>query len=89
MKPKPTHADLAGSRYLALQRLATARLKFSVDFNVGDPVISAPIRTAVPVLLGNESIEVLAYPKVIGRLRETEARLRRSVHARPRRPSRR
>jgi hypothetical protein len=46
-------------------RLATARLKFSVDFNVGDPVIPAPVRTAVPVLLGDEPIEVLAYPKVM------------------------
>jgi hypothetical protein len=46
-------------------RLATARLKFSVDFNVGDPVIPAPIRTGVPVLLGGEPIEVLAYPKVM------------------------
>lgn len=25
MKPKPTHADLAGSRYLAVQRLARAQ----------------------------------------------------------------
>lgn len=46
-------------------RLATARLKFSVDFNVGDPVVPAPIRTAIPVLLGDEPIEVLAYPKVM------------------------
>jgi predicted nucleotidyltransferase component of viral defense system len=46
-------------------RLATARLRFSVDFNVGDPVIPAPIRTAVPVLLGGEPINVLAYPKVM------------------------
>lgn len=46
-------------------RLATARLKFSVDFNVGDPVIPAPLRTAIPVLLGDEPIEVLAYPKVM------------------------
>jgi hypothetical protein len=46
-------------------RLVTARLKFSVDINVGDPVIPAPVRTAVPVLLGDEPIEVLAYPKVM------------------------
>jgi hypothetical protein len=46
-------------------RLATARLKFSVDFNVGDPVVPAPIRTAIPVLLGGEPIVVLAYPKVM------------------------
>ena len=46
-------------------RLATARLKLSVDINVGDPVIPAPIRTAIPVLLGDAPIEVLAYPKVM------------------------
>jgi predicted nucleotidyltransferase component of viral defense system len=46
-------------------RLATARIKFSVDCNVGDPVVPAPIRTAIPVLLGDEPIEVLAYPKVM------------------------
>jgi hypothetical protein len=46
-------------------RLATARVKFSVDFNAGDPVVPAPIRTAIPVLLGDEPIEVLAYPKVM------------------------
>jgi hypothetical protein len=46
-------------------RLATARIKLSVDCNVGDPVVPAPIRTAIPVLLGDEPIEVLAYPKVM------------------------
>jgi hypothetical protein len=46
-------------------RLATARIKFSVDLNVGDPIVPAPIRTAVPVLLGDEPIEVLAYPKAM------------------------
>src|SRR5690606_12452820 len=45
-------------------RLTTARLKFSVDINVGDAVIPAPIRTAVPGRLGHETIEVLAYSKV-------------------------
>jgi len=46
-------------------RLATARIRFSVDINVGDPVVPAPIRTAVPVLLGEEHIDVLAYPKAM------------------------
>ena len=46
-------------------RLSTPRLKFSVDFNVGDPVVPAPIRTAIPVLLEDKPIEVLAYPKVM------------------------
>jgi hypothetical protein len=36
-----------------------------VDFNVGDPVVPSPIRTTIPVLLGDEPIEVLAYPKVM------------------------
>lgn len=46
-------------------RIATARIKFSVDFNVGDPVFPAPTRTAIPLLLEDEPIEVLAYPKVM------------------------
>ncbi len=45
--------------------LATARIKFSVDLNVGDPVIPPPIRTTVPALLGNGLIEMLAYPKAM------------------------
>lgn len=31
MKPKPTHADLAGSRYLALQRLARAQKRATAE----------------------------------------------------------
>ena len=52
-----------GVRVVLQARLATARIKFSVDVNVGAPVVPAPIRTAVPVLLGDERIHVLAYPK--------------------------
>ena len=52
-----------GVRAVLEARLATARIKLSVDVNVGDPVVPAPIRTAVPVLLGDERIDVLAYPK--------------------------
>jgi predicted nucleotidyltransferase component of viral defense system len=52
-----------GVRAVLEARLATARIKFSVDVNVGDPVVPAPIRTSVPVLLGDEPIDVLAYPK--------------------------
>jgi predicted nucleotidyltransferase component of viral defense system len=52
-----------GVRAVLEARLATARIKFSVDVNVGDPVVPAPIRTAVPVLLGDERLDVLAYPK--------------------------
>lgn len=52
-----------GVRAVLEARLATARIKFSVDVNVGDPVVPAPARTAVPGLLGDEPINVLAYPK--------------------------
>lgn len=52
-----------GVRAVLEARLASARIKLSVDVHVGDPVVPAPIRTAVPVLLGDERIEVLAYPK--------------------------
>lgn len=52
-----------GVRAVLEARLATARVTFSVDVNVGDPVVPSPIRTIVPVLLGGERIEVLAYPK--------------------------
>lgn len=52
-----------GVRAMLEARLATARIKVSVDVNVGDPVVPAPIRTSVPVLLGDERIDVIAYPK--------------------------
>ena len=52
-----------GVRAVLEAHLATPRIKFSVDVNVGDPVVPAPVRTAVPALLGGERIDVLAYPK--------------------------
>lgn len=55
----------SGVRVALDARLATARLKFSVDLNVGDPVVPAPIPTQIPSLLGDERIEVLAYPKAM------------------------
>jgi hypothetical protein len=54
-----------GVRVALDARVATAQIKFSVDLNVGDQVVPAPIRTAVPTLLGDERIEVLAYPKAM------------------------
>jgi predicted nucleotidyltransferase component of viral defense system len=52
-----------GVRAVLEAHLATARIKASIDVNVGDPVVPTPIRTAVPVLLGDGRIDVLAYPK--------------------------
>jgi hypothetical protein len=45
--------------------LASARVKLSVDVNVGDPVVPSAIAAQVPALLGEERIEVLAYPKAM------------------------
>lgn len=46
-------------------RLATARLKFSVDVNVGDPVVPAPIRTAIPwrTMLGDDGVKCVRIPR--------------------------
>ncbi len=52
-----------GVRAVLEARLATAQIRFSVDVNVGDPVVPTAVRTAIPVLLGDARIEVLAYPR--------------------------
>jgi predicted nucleotidyltransferase component of viral defense system len=57
--------DYPGVRAVLEARLATARIKFSVDVNVGDPVVPAARRTSVPSLLGDEALEVMAYPKAM------------------------
>lgn len=54
-----------GVRAVLEAHLATARIKCSVDVNVGDPVIPAARRTSVPSLLGDERLEVMAYPKAM------------------------
>lgn len=52
----------AGVRASLQAHLATARISLGVDVNVGDPVVPAPRRTAVPALLGGEPVEIWAYP---------------------------
>ena len=54
-----------GVRASLAAHLASARLKLSVDFNVGDPVVPKPTLTAIPGLLEDDEIEVLAYPKAM------------------------
>jgi hypothetical protein len=44
-----------GVRAVLEARLATARIMFSVDVNVGDPVVSAPLRTAVRFCSGTSA----------------------------------
>lgn len=52
-----------GVRAALEARLSTARIKLILDLSTGDPVVPAPIRVSLPTILGDESIEVLAYPK--------------------------
>lgn len=50
-----------GIRVHASGQLASARLRFHVDVNVGDPITPAPSTVAIPRLLGGE-LEVVGYP---------------------------
>jgi hypothetical protein len=53
--------DYSGVRVSLHARLATARLRFHVDVNVGDPIWPHPQSVAVPRLLGGQ-IDILGYP---------------------------
>lgn len=50
-----------GVRVSLAARLSTARMRFHVDVNVGDPIWPHPQKVAVPRLLGGH-IEMLGYP---------------------------
>lgn len=50
--------DYAGVRVHVETRLASARLPFHVDVNVGDPIWPGPITVALPRLRGGEPIEL-------------------------------
>jgi len=52
----------AGVRLSVRAALATAKISFHVDINVGDPVIPPPGMTMLPRLLGGDPIRLLGYP---------------------------
>jgi hypothetical protein len=54
--------EYAGVRVHVNARLATARLQFHVDVNVGDPIWPKPTKVHLPRLLGGEPIELEGYP---------------------------
>lgn len=54
-------AGYTGVRVSLPAALASARVSFHVDVNVGDPIDPVPATTAVPRILGG-TIEVLGYP---------------------------
>lgn len=53
--------DYSGVRVHASGRLSTARLRFHVDVNVGDPITPSPSPVALPRLLGGD-LRVVGYP---------------------------
>jgi hypothetical protein len=54
--------DYSGVRVHAETRLASARLPFHVDVNVGDPIWPEPVTVALPRLRGGEPIALWGYP---------------------------
>ena len=54
--------DYSAVRVHVETRLASARLPFHVDVNVGDPIWPEPITVALPRLRGGEPIELRGYP---------------------------
>lgn len=54
--------DYHGVRITATVQLATARLHFHLDINVGDPIWPEPTVINLPRLLGTEPIRIIGYP---------------------------
>ena len=54
--------EYAGVRVSADARLASARPRFHVDINVGDPIWPEPMMVSVPRLMGGGPIELAGYP---------------------------
>ena len=54
--------DYSGVRVYVEAHLASAKLPFHVDVNVGDPIWPSPTTVAVPRLRGGEPIELRGYP---------------------------
>lgn len=54
--------DYNGVRITATAQLATARLHFHLDINVGDPIWPEPTVVNLPRLLGTEPIRIIGYP---------------------------
>jgi hypothetical protein len=55
-------SEYQGTRILMDARMDNVRLRIQVDFGVGDVIASGPRMIEYPVLLGGDTIELLAYP---------------------------
>jgi len=54
--------EYAGIRVSVDVRLATAKLRFHIDVNIGDPIWPQPVRVLIPRLRGGDPIELAGYP---------------------------
>ncbi|MBK7622994.1 MAG: nucleotidyl transferase AbiEii/AbiGii toxin family protein [Kineosporiaceae bacterium] len=54
--------EYSGVRVSMNAELATARVRFHLDVNVGDPVWPAPSRVSMPRPLGGQPLEPMGYP---------------------------
>lgn len=54
--------EYAGVRVSMTVALATARIRFHVDVNIGDPIWPAPNHVSLPRLLGGPTIRLIGYP---------------------------
>lgn len=55
-------SEYKGTRILMDARMDNVRLKIQVDFGVGDVIMPGPRMIQYPVLLGGDTIQLLAYP---------------------------
>ena len=54
--------EYAGVRVSVTARIASARLTFHIDVNVGDPIWPEPTVVSIPRLRGGDPIELAGYP---------------------------
>jgi hypothetical protein len=55
-------SEYKGTRILMDARLDNVRLRIQIDFGVGDVMVPGPRMVEYPVILGNDTIQLLAYP---------------------------
>jgi Nucleotidyl transferase AbiEii toxin, Type IV TA system len=56
------NSEYKGTRILMDARMDNVRLRIQIDFGVGDVMVPGPRMIEYPVLLGNDTIKLLAYP---------------------------
>jgi Nucleotidyl transferase AbiEii toxin, Type IV TA system len=55
-------SEYKGTRILMDARMDNVRLRIQIDFGVGDIMVPGPRVVEYPVFLGNDTIQLLAYP---------------------------